>query len=41
MTEAQATILDKFATIEAELACLLRETIRTRQAINNKDPRRT
>jgi len=36
MTEAQAFILNKFASIEAELACLVRETKRTRATINKK-----
>lgn len=33
LTAAQAAILDKFATVEAELSCLLRETKRTRELI--------
>jgi len=33
LTEAQAAILDKFATIQAELECLVRETRRTRKTV--------
>jgi len=33
MTQAQAAILDKLASIEAELACMIRETRRTIDSI--------
>jgi hypothetical protein len=36
LTEAQATILDKFATIQAELECLVRETRRARMTLDSR-----
>jgi len=36
LTEAQAIILGKFATIQAELECLVRETRRTHDSVKKK-----
>ena len=33
ITEVQAAILDKFATIQAEMECLVRQTRRTLDAV--------
>lgn len=40
LTSAQAAILDKFADIQAELACLVRETKRTHTTIKKKARRK-
>jgi hypothetical protein len=40
LTEAQAAIINKFADIQAEMSCLLRETRRTHSALIKKARRK-